>query len=196
MSLGKSIAATILSTVQREITKYIDVYTAEITEIATTGLKIQRIGETVGSNEIYARLSDLIYMVGDEVLVIEIRNRPFVVGVVRRASTGTPTGTVLTNAGTGASCTISGTDYQGQISFVAGSSGVSAGNVFDFEFADEQENANYAVVLTNGSNAAGDLQMRMNYTGRSTTKWTMNFRVAPTASATYLWSYIIRPYVR
>lgn len=196
MALGKNLATTIVAAVQHELSRYIDVFTAEITEVNTTGVKIKRVGETTGSNEIYARVSDLIYNVGDEVFVISIRNRPFVLGVVRRTTYPSPTATVLSAAGSGASCSIIGSDLNGTITFVAGSSSVSAGNVFTFNFAEAMPDATYSVNLTNGSNAAGDLQMRMNFTGRSTTGWNMNFRVAPTTGATYIWSYAIRPSYR
>jgi len=196
MTLGKNLASTIVAAVQHEMSKYIDVYTAEVTQVMSTGLRIKRIGETTGSNEIYARVSDLLYFEGDEVFVISIRTRPFILGVVRRAAAASPTATVLSPGGTGATCTIAGTDFQGQISFVSGSASLAAGQVFTFNFSQAMPNANYAVILTPGSNAAGDLQMRMNYTSRTVNGWGMNFRVAPTASSTYNWSYMIKPYPR
>ena len=196
MSLGKNLASTIVAAVQHEMAKYIDAYTAVVTAVVAEGVQIRRIGETVGSVETYARVSDLVYSVDDEVFVITVRGRPFVLGVVRRANAGTPTATVLSAAGIDAECTIAGTDFQGQISFTAGSASVSAGNMFTFNFDEEKDDANYAVILTSGSNASGDLQGRMNYVTRTTTGWTMNYRVAPTTSAVYNWSYMIKPYSR
>jgi hypothetical protein len=157
-------------------------------------VQFKRAGETTGSTEVYARLRFQHIRVGDQVAVIQVGKHPFVVGVVQRAAYGTPTYTLNSIAGTGATMSIAGSDYSGVITVNSGSASLSAGQLFDFTFVNAWASTEYTVVLQPASNAAGDLQARFNITSRTTTKWTLNLRTALTASSTYIWHYQIRPY--
>lgn len=178
------------------MSRYIDVYSAVVTSIDTVGdgLQIRKLGETTASEERYARLSDHYVIVDDEVLVLEIRQKPYILGKIKSGVETAPTITVLSPAGTGATGQIlsGGTDYAGEIELVAGSASVSAGNVLTFNFGQEKPDVNYNILLSPTTNASGDLQARYNTVSRTVNGWNLNFRVAPTASATYRFAYFIR----
>jgi len=197
MSYGKSLAQTIIAAVRQEMSRYIDVYSAVVTAIDTTGdgVQLRKLGETTASTERYARLSDLYVIVDDEVLVIEIRQKAYILGKIKSGVEPVPTITVITaQAGTGATGQIlsGGTDYSGEIELVAGSAALGAGNVLTFNFGQEKPDTSYNILLSPNTNATGDLQGRYNTVSRTVDGWNLNFRVAPTAGAVYRFAYFIR----
>jgi hypothetical protein len=191
---ARRLAAAIREAVKIEIKPYVESYSAIVTGLSTTGVQFRRAGEDTGSEEIYAVLRNQHLHVDDEVAVIQVGKHPFVLGRIRRSALSTPTYTLNANAGTGATLVIGGTDQSGNISLVTGSGSVSSGTQFDFTFAQPMANAEYTVILQSSSNASADLQGRFNPTSRTTTKWSLNLRIAPTISSTYNWFYWIRPY--
>lgn len=190
---ARKLAGAIREAIRKEVGPLVDSYAAICTAASTAGVQFRRIGESTGSEEVYAKIRGQFIRVGDEIAVIQVGKHPFVLGVIKRAAFGTPTYSISANAGTGATMSITGNDEFGLIQLVTGTSPAS-GSQFDFNFASAMPNTDYGVILQPASNAAGDLQGRMNVTSRTTSKWSLNFRTAPTASATYQWFYYMRPF--
>lgn len=194
---GKTLAQTIIAAVRQEMSRYIDVYIAIVTALDSggNGLQIRRPNETTASTERYARMSDHYFRVGDEVLVIEIRQKPYVMGKIKSSIDPVPTLTILSPAGTSATAQIlsSGTDFGGEIEFVAGTASLSAGSVLTFNFGQSKPDTSYNILLSPTTNASADLEGRYNTVTRTTSGWNLNLRISPTASATYRFAYFIRP---
>lgn len=192
---SRALAQAVLNAVHRIIPQYFESYSAVVTGVESGGIKFRRVSESTAGDEVYARLHMQNILVGDEVAVVSVAKHPFVLGKVKRADDDEPTISVNANAGTGATAELvaGSTDLSGEIRVSTGTS-TSAGALFTFNFANAKPDLNYSVVLTNRTNAAADLQGRYNVTAVSENGWNLNLRVAPTASASYYWSYHIHPF--
>lgn len=109
-------------------------------------------------------------------------------GHIRSDQTTPPTATPDgTNAGTGATCTVSGTDSDGSIELITGSAGWLAGSQCAVTFDATYNSAPKCTFSPTNGNAA--LAAMNAYFTKTTTDLVINFVNADTAATTYDWDY-------
>jgi len=108
-------------------------------------------------------------------------------GHIGVTQTTAPTTTVNANAGTGATCSVSGTDTAGTVSLTTGSGAWASGVQCEVDFNMSYSAAPRCVFSASNSNAA--VASVNAYLTKTTADFSMNFVNADTAATTYEWDY-------
>ena len=108
-------------------------------------------------------------------------------GHIGVTQTTAPTTTVNANAGTGATCSVSGTDTAGTVSLTTGSGAWASGVQCEVDFNMSYSSAPRCVFSASNSNAA--VASVNAYLTKTTADFSMNFVNADTAATTYEWDY-------
>lgn len=112
-------------------------------------------------------------------------------GHLKIAQTTAPTVAVNSNAGTGASCSVSNaTDSAGRLSLTTGTLATSSGTQCTVTFNKAYGVAPVCVLSpTNANAAANSVTRQIDFPTPSTTVFTINFGIAETAGTAYTWAY-------
>lgn len=158
-------------------------------------------------SESYARLrTGQALRAGDDVAVITLGGKPFILGGVQNTEGGAmlespvaskslePSASVLTAAGTGATIDVrDGNDDFGTLVLVTGTS-PGTGGLVTVTFTKAKLNDDFAVILSSGDSdaAAASTYIYVDYlSGRTTTSFTISTTTALPASRSHIWYYVV-----
>jgi hypothetical protein len=111
-------------------------------------------------------------------------------GHITHKQTTAPTTTVYAAAGTGATCTVVGTDVAGVVTLTSGSGSFSTFGVADINFNRGYANGCVVVFTPSNANAAADMAAKQIYAASFAGNFTINFGVAMTvAGRVYQFNY-------
>jgi len=106
--------------------------------------------------------------------------------VITGNTSGTTTASVSANAGTGATCTVTGDDTAGRITLVTGSASWAAGAQCTINFSSSFASAPYPVISPAGT---ADTSFVKTYVAPFTNNFDVRFQAADNASHTFVWDY-------
>jgi hypothetical protein len=106
--------------------------------------------------------------------------------VITGNTNGTTTATVNANAGTGATCTVSGNDTGGQITVTTGSGSWASGDQCDVTFASSYGSAPHPVIARANATSTSVVQP---YVTSTITNFSLNFTSPDVSSNTYVFNY-------
>lgn len=169
-------------------------FRATVTAVDGSLISIIRDGFTAADDEKYASLTRFLLAVGDVVFCVPlgVGGKPVIVDVIRRAAAAAPVPSVLPNAGTTATTSLShGDDTSGLILLTPNGAGIAAGTVVQLDFAVARPSATgYTVMLTRLDLIAGTADFR--FTGQTAARFRIYTPIVLTAGSQYAIGYHVR----